>query len=124
MYYLEEPGDGGRYEGRRDLGNTEVGDGNLFKGRGMLMITGRANYARFAASIGRPDIMSNPALVATDADIAALVASDYFRRRDLFRFCTATDCDVRSIRRGVNGGLNGLEAVLESYVQVKARLSE
>src|SRR4051812_44258217 len=33
-----------RYEGRRDLGNTQSGDGVRFKGRGLFPIVGRENY--------------------------------------------------------------------------------
>jgi putative chitinase len=55
---------GEAYEGRLDLGNTQPGDGPLFKGAGFLQLTGRYNYQRFADFVPDPRVMEGHTYVA------------------------------------------------------------
>lgn len=50
-----------KYDGRKDLGNTEPGDGLRFKGRGFVQITGRLNYTKFSKILGI-NLVDNPKL--------------------------------------------------------------
>src|SRR5687767_6195721 len=59
--WLEEIASGAAYEGRRDLGNTQPGDGRRYKGRGPIQLTGRANYKRFGDLLGL-DLINNPTM--------------------------------------------------------------
>ena len=58
LKYPMELHDGSNYEGRKDLGNTQAGDGVKFAGTGFIQVTGRANHQDFAnymESIGQAD---------------------------------------------------------------------
>lgn len=48
LKWMKELASGDAYEGRRDLGNTQQGDGKRFKGAGCIQLTGRANYQALA----------------------------------------------------------------------------
>ena len=59
----------GLYDERRDLGNLGSGDGEAFRGRGFVQLTGRDNYARYGEQIG-VDLLKRPEL-ANDPEVAA-----------------------------------------------------
>src|SRR5690606_28493185 len=58
-----------RYEGRRDLGNTQPGDGFKYRGRGLVQITGRANYQALSDGLG-VDYINNPEWLERPPDAA------------------------------------------------------
>ncbi len=58
-----------RYDGRKDLGNTQPGDGARFAGRGYVQLTGRSNYRKAGTAIG-VDLIKEPQR-AEDPAIAA-----------------------------------------------------
>lgn len=64
LRYVEELASGKAYEGRKDLGNTQGGDGIRFKGRGLIQITGRFNYIQLSKDLGE-DFIKNPELLST-----------------------------------------------------------
>lgn len=88
------------YEGRADLGNTQPGDGKRFMGRGLIQITGRANYAEAGAALGL-DLVKFPQLIETDDDIAALTAAWFWSKRGLNALADRGDFLGISIR--ING---------------------
>jgi putative chitinase len=101
--YMEELASGRAYEGRRDLGNTQPGDGPRFKGRGPIQLTGRANYRAAGKALGI-DLENNPTR-AKDPDVAFRVATWYWNSRNLNKLADAGNFD--GITRRINGGLNG-----------------
>jgi putative chitinase len=101
--YNEEIASGRAYEGRRDLGNTQPGDGERFKGRGYIQLTGRANYAAAGKALGL-DLVNNPELAAKPEN-AARVAAWYWNSRGLNGLADRGDFD--GITKRINGGFNG-----------------
>jgi len=100
----EEFASGREYEGRQDLGNTHKGDGPRYKGRGLLQLTGRANYADYGKALG-VDLVNNPTLAAQPA-LSLKIACEYWKRHDINADCDRDD--AQAVTRKVNGGLNGL----------------
>lgn len=89
------------YEGRTDLGNTIMGDGKRYAGRGYVQITGRRNYEKASSLTGR-DLVGNPDL-ALDADIAAAIIVDGMSRGWFTGKKMADYANYRDMRRVVNG---------------------
>lgn len=107
LQWFEEFADGWAYEWREDLGNVYEGDGPLYKGRGPIQLTGRANYTAASEALGL-DLVNDPWQVAT-AEVGFRTACWYWTSGssygDLNNYADTGDFD--SICLGVNGGWNG-----------------
>lgn len=101
----EEFASGAAYEGRQDLGNTQPGDGRRYKGRGLIQLTGRANYASYGEALG-VDLVSEPDRAAEPV-LSLSIACTYWTRRRINRH--ADRDDLIRVTRAINGGTNGLD---------------
>jgi putative chitinase len=101
----EEFANGSAYEGRKDLGNTQPGDGPRYKGRGLIQLTGRANYVEYGEALGLA-LVDHPESAAEPV-ISLRIACEFWKRRDLNQF--ADQDDIETITRRINGGLNGFD---------------
>lgn len=104
LHYLQEIASGIRYEGRKDLGNTQPGDGVKFKGRGLIQITGRANYTACMLALDI-DCVEHPELLEQPRH-AARSAGWFWKTHGLNELADLGD-QVKVTKR-INGGTNGL----------------
>lgn len=100
----EEYASGSAYEGRNDLGNTQPGDGKRFKGRGRVMVTGRANYAAVHTALG-VDCINRPTLLAKCPN-SELASGWWWSSHGCNGF--ADRDDFVGLTKRINGGTNGL----------------
>jgi putative chitinase len=117
--YMEEIASGQAYEGRKDLGNVQPGDGRRFKGRGPIQLTGRANYREYGRRLGI-DLENHPEIAALPS-IGMMTACAYWAAKGLNALADADD--VERITRRINGGLNGFEDRKARLKAVKALLA-
>lgn len=115
LRYVQEIASGAAYEGRKDLGNTQPGDGKRFKGRGLLQITGRHNYSMLRSALGL-DVVEHPELLESPEG-ACMSAGWWWQTHGLNGLADAEDFE--RITRRINGGLNGQEARLVYYQRAK-----
>jgi len=103
------------YDSRADLGNRGVPDGERFRGRGFIQLTGRANYALHGAAIGLGEqLIENPDL-ANDPDIAARLLASFLKTHEERIRAALSGGDLREARRLVNGGSHGLDEFTAAY---------
>ena len=101
------------------MGNTQKGDGPRYKGRGLLQLTGRANYADYGKALG-VDLVNNPTLAAQPA-LSLKIACEYWKRHNIDADCDRDD--VQAVTRKVNGGLNGLSDRITFTQKAKAAVA-
>jgi putative chitinase len=92
-----------KYEGRKDLGNTVAGDGFKYRGRGLIQITGRANYMACGEGLGL-DLIKQPELLEKPQH-ACMSAAWFWATKGLSTLADAGQFD--KITQRINGGQNG-----------------
>lgn len=103
LRYVRELASGEAYEGRKDLGNTSPGDGVRYKGRGLIQITGKSNYALVSLALGLP-FLEKPELLEEDS--AATRSAGWFWYKSNLN-TLADEGKFELITKKINGGLNG-----------------
>jgi putative chitinase len=99
--------------GRKNLGNTQPGDGWLYRGRGLKQLTGRDNYRRCGIALAE-DFITNPDRLLLPVN-AALSAGWFWSINGLN--AAADRGDVHTMTKLVNGGVNGLDKRAVLYAQ-------
>ncbi len=101
--------------GRRNLGNTEPGDGWRFRGRGVKQTTGRFNYGEVKRITGI-DVIADPDLLA-DPDTGVLAGCIFWETHNCNEL--ADEDDIVALTKRINGGTNGLDARREALARAK-----
>lgn len=115
LVYVKELASGSAYEGRKDLGNTSPGDGVKYKGRGLIQITGKANYIALMMALGI-DCVEKPEVVEQPVN-ACRSAAWFWKTRGLNEL--ADKGDFLTITKRINGGTNGLLDRQSLYTSAK-----
>jgi putative chitinase len=103
------------YDNRQDLGNQGAPDGERFKGRGFVQLTGRSNYQKFSTVIGLGDgLITNPER-ANETDIAAELLAAFIASKEIAIKQALLEDDLAQARRLVNGGSHGLDRFTDAY---------
>jgi putative chitinase len=96
------------YGNRMGNGDEASGEGFKFRGRGALQLTGKSNFEAFSKFLNKPEIISNPDLVATEYAFES--ALYFFDKNGLWSICDKgiDDATITAVTKKINGGVNGL----------------
>jgi putative chitinase len=120
--YMKEIDSGSYLEGRRDLGNTQPGDGPRFKGCGPLQVTGRAHFAQFAEWLKKNKGKDDPRILKEGTDYVAdaypfEIAISWIQSNGLLNVALNKGIDGVCLR--INGGRNGWDSRHKNYAKAK-----
>lgn len=111
------------YGNRMGNGEEASGDGFKFRGRGALQLTGKDNYKVFSEYLKKPEIITNPDLVATEYAFESAIF--FFDRNKLWDICDkgVNKGTILALTKRINGGTHGLadreEKTLKYYGYLK-----
>jgi putative chitinase len=102
-----------RYDDMTALGNRGRPDGERYKGRGFIQLTGRANYQRYGERLD-VDLVNRPEL-ANDPTVAARILVEFIRDKRRAAKYAIFGGDLAQARKLVNGGSHGLDRFTEAF---------
>jgi peptidoglycan L-alanyl-D-glutamate endopeptidase CwlK len=111
------------YDNRRDLGNTGPPDGERYRGRGYVQLTGRFNYRQYGQAIGLGDKLEKDPDLASRADIAGRLLSAFLKSKERRIKEALVAGDLTTARKLVNGGSHGLDRFTDAYRRGERLLS-
>ncbi|HFT1754633.1 TPA: glycoside hydrolase family 19 protein, partial [Mannheimia haemolytica] len=103
------------YANRMGNGNEQSGDGWKYRGRGLIQITGKANYIEFAKWEGLPSLVTDPDQITKNLALTVQVAVWYWVSRKLSEFS-----DILTVTKKINGGTHGLTQRTAYYKKLMA----
>ena len=97
------------YGNRMGNGDELTREGYKFRGRGALQLTGKSNYEAFSKFLNKPEIITNPDLVATEYAFESAIF--FFDKNGLWAICEkgVDEATILALTKRINGGTNGLE---------------
>ena len=104
-----------KYDNREDLGNQGAPDGERFKGRGFIQLTGRFNYQKHGEAIGLGNRLVEDPDLANDSGMASKLLASFIKGQQSGIRQALDQDDLRQARKLVNGGSHGLDRFTEAY---------
>jgi peptidoglycan L-alanyl-D-glutamate endopeptidase CwlK len=103
------------YDFRRGLGNTGPPDGEKYRGRGFIQLTGRINYQQYGEMIGLANELADNPEHANQVDIAAQLLATFLKDREKRIRDAVKNDDLITARQLVNGGSHGLNRFTAAF---------
>jgi putative chitinase len=110
------------YGGRMGNGPEDTGDGWLFRGRGLIQITGRLNYTECSQFLFDDDTLVNSPDIVEEPYYAIHTACWFWQKHDLNNLADSENITRMSVI--INGGNNGMDDRLKKYAHAMNVLQE
>lgn len=104
------------YDNRRDLGNRGKPDGERYRGRGYVQLTGRFNYGKYGRVIGLSNRLLREPELASDPKVAGELLAAFLEPQERRIKEALIKGDYAGARRIVNGGSHGIGRFIDAYV--------
>lgn len=103
------------YDHRRDLGNQGPPDGERYRGRGFIQLTGRNNYQIYGKAIGLGNKLIAKPELANEPEIAARLLAHFLKSKELAIKQSLIEGNLGMARKLVNGGSHGFDRFREAF---------